>query len=179
MSTQPVSLTIVPEKCTACMACELACSFTKEEVFSPSLSRIRVARVFEAGINVPVACINCAHAPCMDACPTGAIVREGPLGIVRVDSDICNGCGDCVEVCPYGAVYIPEGEFTAFMCDLCGGDPACVPNCIYGALTYTRQPDALFSTLETTALIEVGEARRLAVASHIAHQIRAGWEVEA
>lgn len=173
------ALTIDPERCTACMACELACSFTKEAVFSPALSRIRVVRVFEAGINVPVACVNCAGAPCMEACPTGAIVRDEPFGIVRVDGDLCNGCGDCTEACPYGAVFIPDGEFTAFMCDLCAGDPACVPLCLYGALTYTRQPDELFSTLEIASQTEAGEARRLAVASQIANQLRDGWEVQA
>lgn len=34
-----------PSKCLRCRLCELACSFTHEGVFSPSLSRIRGVKV--------------------------------------------------------------------------------------------------------------------------------------
>ena len=37
-------------------------------------------------------CKHCTHAGCMEACPTGAIIRN-EFGDVYVQPDICNGCG--------------------------------------------------------------------------------------
>jgi formate dehydrogenase iron-sulfur subunit len=48
-------------------------------------------------------CKHCTHAGCMEACPTGAIIRN-EFGDVFVQPDICNGCGYCVPSCPFGVV---------------------------------------------------------------------------
>jgi formate dehydrogenase iron-sulfur subunit len=48
-------------------------------------------------------CKHCTHAGCMEACPTGAIVRN-EFNNVYVQPDICNGCGYCVVSCPFGVV---------------------------------------------------------------------------
>ncbi|HEY8313401.1 MAG TPA: 4Fe-4S dicluster domain-containing protein [Candidatus Baltobacteraceae bacterium] len=48
-------------------------------------------------------CKHCTHAGCMDACPTGAIVRN-EFGNVYIQPDVCNGCGYCVVSCPFGVV---------------------------------------------------------------------------
>jgi formate dehydrogenase iron-sulfur subunit len=52
-------------------------------------------------------CKHCANAGCMEACPTGAIVRN-EFGAVFVQPDICNGCGYCVVSCPFGVVDLIE-----------------------------------------------------------------------
>ena len=31
--------------------------------------------------------------------------------IISVDSDKCNGCGDCVQACPYGVLEIVEDPY--------------------------------------------------------------------
>jgi formate dehydrogenase iron-sulfur subunit len=46
---------------------------------------------------------HCTHAGCMEACPTGAIVRN-EFEDVFIQPDICNGCGYCVPSCPFGVV---------------------------------------------------------------------------
>lgn len=38
---------------------------------------------------------------CLDACPAGAVASEGDA--VRIDPDICGGCGACASHCPSGA----------------------------------------------------------------------------
>src|SRR3989442_15140209 len=48
-------------------------------------------------------CKHCANAACLEACPTGALVRTED-GTVYVQQDICNGCGFCVPACPFGVI---------------------------------------------------------------------------
>jgi len=50
-------------------------------------------------------CKHCTHAGCLQACPTGAIIRT-EFNTVVVQSDVCNGCGYCVPACPFGVVEL-------------------------------------------------------------------------
>ena len=50
-------------------------------------------------------CKHCHNAPCLEACPTGALFRT-EFDTVVVQQDICNGCGYCVPACPFGVVDI-------------------------------------------------------------------------
>ena len=45
-------------------------------------------------------CKHCEEAGCLEACPTGAIVRT-EVGSVLVQNDVCNGCGYCVVSCRF------------------------------------------------------------------------------
>ena len=84
-------------------------------------------------------CKHCANAACLEACPTGALVRT-EYGTVYVQQDICNGCGFCVPACPFGVIdRTPKtGHFeagTAHKCTLCYDrlkddmTPACAKSC--------------------------------------------------
>ncbi len=58
-------------------------------------------------------CKHCTNAGCLEACPTGAIIRN-EFDSVFIQPDICNGCGYCVVSCPFGVVdliekFDPEG----------------------------------------------------------------------
>ncbi|NIM95342.1 MAG: 4Fe-4S dicluster domain-containing protein [Anaerolineales bacterium] len=179
MKTRAISLTIKPELCTDCKACELACSFKKEGIYSPALSRIHVIQIYEYGVNVPIVCSNCDQAPCIDSCPSGAIGRLEEGGVVVIDEGLCSACGDCVEVCPYGAVHMPLELEVALMCDLCGGEPFCVESCLYGALKFDGKADQLFSAINVEGLEGQDEARRWSLAETIAHDVSESWKVEA
>ncbi|MBC5823761.1 MAG: 4Fe-4S dicluster domain-containing protein [Candidatus Eremiobacteraeota bacterium] len=48
-------------------------------------------------------CKHCTHAGCLEACPTGAIIRN-EFDDVYVQPDVCNGCGYCVPSCPFGVI---------------------------------------------------------------------------
>ncbi len=50
-------------------------------------------------------CKHCTHAGCLEACPTGAIIRN-EFGNVFIQPDVCNGCGYCVVSCPFGVVDV-------------------------------------------------------------------------
>ena len=84
-------------------------------------------------------CKHCANAACLEACPTGSLVRT-EFGTVYVQQDICNGCGFCVPACPFGVIdRAPvDGHFepgTAHKCALCYDrlkddlTPACAKSC--------------------------------------------------
>ena len=79
-------------------------------------------------------CKHCTNAGCLQACPTGAIIRN-EFGAVYIQPDICNGCGYCVPSCPFGVVALQEEDGRAFKCTLCydrqkdGLEPACAKAC--------------------------------------------------
>jgi formate dehydrogenase iron-sulfur subunit len=79
-------------------------------------------------------CKHCSPAPCLEACPTGALFRT-EFDTVVVQQDICNGCGYCVPACPFGVVEVNEADGKAHKCTLChdrlkgGLEPACAKAC--------------------------------------------------
>ena len=79
-------------------------------------------------------CKHCHNAPCLEACPTGAIFKT-EFDTVVVQQDICNGCGYCVPACPFGVVALNEVDGKAHKCTLCydrlkgGLEPACSKAC--------------------------------------------------
>ena len=80
-------------------------------------------------------CKHCANAPCLEACPTGSIIRT-EFDTVYVQQDICNGCGYCVVACPFGVIARDQyGDRKAHKCTLCydrlkeGFEPACAKVC--------------------------------------------------
>jgi Fe-S-cluster-containing hydrogenase component 2 len=53
---------------------------------------------------------------------------DGRTGAVVINDDVCTGCLDCVDACPFDAIPVgPNNE--VLKCDLCGGDPLCVKYC--------------------------------------------------
>jgi formate dehydrogenase iron-sulfur subunit len=79
-------------------------------------------------------CKHCDPAPCLEACPTGALFRT-EFDTVVVQQDICNGCGYCVPACPFGVVELSKDDGKAHKCTLCydrlkgGLEPACAKSC--------------------------------------------------
>jgi formate dehydrogenase iron-sulfur subunit len=79
-------------------------------------------------------CKHCTHAGCLDACPTGAIVRT-EFETVLVQPDVCNGCGYCIPSCPFGVLDRDQVDGRAAKCTLCydrlrdGLEPACAKSC--------------------------------------------------
>ncbi len=79
-------------------------------------------------------CKHCEVAGCLEACPTGSIMRT-EFGGVYVQPDICNGCSYCVVSCPFGVVQRNQQDGRAFKCTFCydrqkfGLLPACAKAC--------------------------------------------------
>ena len=73
-------LNIVPNRCTGCMQCELACSWVQTGTFQPSRSLIRVNVFDEEASYAPFTCLQCDEAWCLNACPVNAIGVDGESG---------------------------------------------------------------------------------------------------
>ncbi len=97
-------------------------------------------------------CKHCVQAGCLEVCPTGAIIRT-EFDTVVIQSDVCNGCRDCIGACPFGVIDLNPVTKTAQKCTLCydrlqvGLEPACAKACPtdsiqFGALSDLRQKAA-------------------------------------
>jgi Fe-S-cluster-containing dehydrogenase component len=79
---------------------------------------------------VVVVCRACPDPPCARVCPTDALVpRDG--GGVRLRHQKCIGCGNCVEACPFGAVFWDPAQNKPQICVYCG---FCAPYCPYDVI---------------------------------------------
>lgn len=91
-------------------------------------------------------CKHCERAGCLEACPTGAILRT-EFGSVYIQPDVCNGCGYCVSACPFGVVDRREDDGRAWKCTLCydrlegGMVPACAKACPTASIQFGRLED--------------------------------------
>jgi Fe-S-cluster-containing hydrogenase component 2 len=113
----------------------LICSFEHTEAFSYEDARVTVAKNESRGQSIPMVCLNCEEAPCIESCPVEAIRRQPDSHWVTLAEAECTGCGDCVEACPYQAIRLHHKSGIAIKCDFCAGDPQCVKVC--------RFPEAL------------------------------------
>ena len=128
------------DDCVGCQACVTSC---RERWDTGAGATRNWVRTFESGHRgddlavtfYPGLCMQCEEHPCTTDCPTGAtFVNEN--GVIVVDSDLCIGCGNCVDACPYGARSVDPVKRIVEKCDLCapfvarGEQPACVMTCL-------------------------------------------------
>ena len=137
-------LVIDLDVCTRCDDCVRGCASTHG-------GRPRFVREGDRYDNFLIArsCYHCEDPVCLIGCPTGAIRRTNVGEVVAVDDNICIGCGNCANKCPYDAIVMhdteevwPDTALPEFLrgrdrrvaskCDLCyesDAGPACVNNC--------------------------------------------------
>src|SRR5205085_7560544 len=63
-------------------------------------------------------CKHCVNAPCLEVCPTNAILRT-EFDTVYIHEPACNGCRDCVAACPFGVIHMSEQRHVAQKCTFC------------------------------------------------------------
>jgi Fe-S-cluster-containing dehydrogenase component len=140
--------------CRTCRVCETMCAIVHEGAARPALARIHVtfeefarsAAQAECPVEEPAAacdfvsasvCLQCADAPCVEACPSGSLSRDAETGAILVDVDpssetACIGCMRCRTACPWDVPQRHPELKVAIKCDLCAGresGPACVEMC--------------------------------------------------
>jgi steroid C-25 hydroxylase beta subunit len=84
---------------------------------------------------LPRLCNHCTDAPCLAACPVGAIFKDEEFGLVLRNEDACEGHQQCSAACPYKKIYFNEVRGVSQHCIGCfpriekGVAPACVRQC--------------------------------------------------
>ena len=114
-------LVVNADRCVGCQRCEINCTLTNDGCCSSYISRVKVTRNLYSSRNghglytedswtyFPDTCRQCEDPACGNACPMGAIYADG-LGVRRVDTEKCIGCGACAEGCPSGALSLVPWE---------------------------------------------------------------------
>jgi len=67
----------------------------------------------------PVLCAHCDDAPCMQVCTVEGAIFKREDGLVIIDPTECTGCGDCIDSCPYHAIYLNTELKIAQKCTGC------------------------------------------------------------
>jgi MinD superfamily P-loop ATPase len=62
--------------------------------------------------------------------------------ILKIDEELCNGCGQCVPNCHEGALQVIDGKVRLVSELMCDGLGACIGHCPEGAITIeTREAE--------------------------------------
>lgn len=162
------AMVIDQERCVGCQSCTVACKSEWDVPIGSARTRVRFAGLrgsypeFSSAFFV-TQCNHCAQPSCVPACPSGATWQEAN-GAVRINKDLCIGCGSCVAACPYDARYIDAKKGVADKCDFCaarvekGLEPACVNTCPANAKHFGDLEDA---NSDVFRAVYRGDARRV------------------
>lgn len=146
-------------ECIGCYTCQLVCKdehcgndwmpyarpqpetgqfWNKQnEIVRGKIPHIKVAYVTSR-------CHHCDEAPCITACPEGAITKRDD-GMVIIDPQKCAGHQLCIDACPYDVIYWNQDLKLAQKCTSCAHlrdrgwpitEPRCVDSCHNGALRF-------------------------------------------
>ncbi len=146
-------LDIDTKKCSSCGACAIACMDQNDIDVAGGILPFRTVFDWEGQegaehrhIYVSIACMHCAAAPCVAACPCGCIQKDGETGFTVYNTDNCISCHSCAMACPFGAPsFGKDGKM--HKCDGCiervrhGMEPSCVRVCPTGALRLLREEE--------------------------------------
>jgi formate dehydrogenase iron-sulfur subunit len=137
--------------CIGCKACEVACKQWNQlpddgfafsglsydntvQLGASTWRHVAFVEQPDRWLMLSDVCKHCARTGCLEACPTGAIIRT-EFDSVYVQPDVCNGCGYCVVSCPFGVIDRLQSDGRAWKCTLCydrqrgGLEPACAKAC--------------------------------------------------
>ncbi|HKM05972.1 MAG TPA: 4Fe-4S binding protein [Sphaerochaeta sp.] len=65
--------------------------------------------------------------------------------MIRIDEELCNGCGLCASACLEGAIGMQNGKAVLLREDYCDGLGNCLPVCPTGAITFEEREAPAFN----------------------------------
>jgi tetrathionate reductase subunit B len=111
----------------------------------------------------PTLCMHCDNAPCIKSCKIKGGIYKRHDGLVVINPNLCTGCKNCVDACPYNAIYFNEDLNLAQKCTGCAHlidrgwkAPRCADACPTEAIKFGEESD--FEELIKKAEIMLPEA---------------------
>nr|WP_321354013.1 4Fe-4S binding protein [uncultured Draconibacterium sp.] len=100
------------------------------------------------------------------------MIRE----IIKIDDELCNGCGNCVPNCHEGALQIIDGKARLISELMCDGLGACIGHCPEGAITIEkREADAYDEIATISQMVKQGKATLFAHLKHLQDHNETGY----
>jgi class I fructose-bisphosphate aldolase len=152
-------LKILPDRCTGCQICSMACSQSHAGDSRPNYSAIKVQHDFPKRFKFQT-CTHCYQ--CIPVCPQSAISSDPTDGHIKIDPEKCDLCikfkpqGEssllCVQTCPMHVIQPPTGDPNIppdgmlysqripLVCDFCKGIPECIEWCPNDAIILEEWP---------------------------------------
>jgi NAD-dependent dihydropyrimidine dehydrogenase PreA subunit len=87
--------------------------------------------------------------------------------ILKIDEDLCNGCGLCVPNCHEGALQVIDGKVRLVSELMCDGLGACIGHCPEGAITIVTREAEPYN--ETRVMEQMKDKGKNTVIAHLKH----------
>lgn len=91
------------------------------------------------------------------------MIRE----IVKIDEELCDGCGDCIPNCHEGALQIIDGKARLISELMCDGLGACLGHCPQDAITIEKREAEDYD--EVVVISQMISAGKATVFAHLKH----------
>jgi NAD-dependent dihydropyrimidine dehydrogenase PreA subunit len=87
--------------------------------------------------------------------------------ILKIDEELCNGCGLCVPNCHEGALQVIEGKVRLVSELMCDGLGACIGHCPEGAITIETREAEPYN--ETRVMEQMTDKGKNTIIAHLKH----------
>jgi NAD-dependent dihydropyrimidine dehydrogenase PreA subunit len=87
--------------------------------------------------------------------------------ILKIDEELCNGCGLCVPNCHEGALQVIDGKIRLVSELMCDGLGACIGHCPEGAITIETREAEPYS--ETRVMEQMKDKGKNTIIAHLKH----------
>ena len=91
------------------------------------------------------------------------MIRE----MVKIDEELCDGCGECIPNCHEGALQMIDGKARLISDLMCDGLGACLGHCPQGAITIEKREAEAYNETKVMEIM-VGKGANTVVA-HLSH----------
>jgi tetrathionate reductase subunit B len=138
-------------KCNGCHSCQIVCKdehvtndWTPIAKPQPDTGQFWIELTEKVRGTVPKVkvayrphlCMHCDKAPCITSCAVPGALYQRDDGLVIIDPVKCTGCKNCVDACPYEAIFFNDGLNIAQKCTGCAHllddgwtEPRCADAC--------------------------------------------------